>query len=122
MIIFNDNDKVNFVDDNNVFVGYSMSRNCCETFGWFISKQKCVEKQENTDNTTLKVNFKYKKYTFNKKSFVRVGKDNNNMVIFQLKCKGKPSLYLHLYNYHNGYYAHGFEMQINNVVFHRDSI
>ena len=36
MKIFEDNIKVNFVDENNVFVGYDMRQSCCEQAGYFF--------------------------------------------------------------------------------------
>ena len=30
--------KVNFVDENNVVLGYDMSQDCCERAGWFIAE------------------------------------------------------------------------------------
>ena len=30
--------KINFVDENNVFVGFDYSDQCCEQFGWHIDK------------------------------------------------------------------------------------
>lgn len=39
MKIFESKDecKINFVDENNVFLGYSMGQDCCEYAEWFIS-------------------------------------------------------------------------------------
>jgi hypothetical protein len=31
--------KVNFTDSNDVFVGFDMSSQCCEDFGWGVSKE-----------------------------------------------------------------------------------
>ena len=30
-------EKINFIDENNVFVGYDLGQNCCENASWFIS-------------------------------------------------------------------------------------
>lgn len=32
--------KVNFVDRNNVFVGYDLSQSCCEDADWVITKER----------------------------------------------------------------------------------
>jgi hypothetical protein len=34
--IFEADYKINFVDKNNVFVGFDYSSNCCERFGYYI--------------------------------------------------------------------------------------
>ena len=39
MKIFERDGKINFVDDNNVFVGYDYSQDCCEVFGWTLTKK-----------------------------------------------------------------------------------
>lgn len=33
-------DKVNFIDDNNVILGYSLGQDCCENAFWTISETK----------------------------------------------------------------------------------
>ncbi len=62
MKIFLEEDvRVNFVDKNNVFVGYSLSQNCCENADYFISKQPdgCSELEEdpNIEDYTFDLNF-----------------------------------------------------------------
>lgn len=36
MKIFERDGKINFVDENNVLLGYDMSQDCCEHADWFI--------------------------------------------------------------------------------------
>lgn len=36
------------------------------------------------------------------------------MVKFKLIAENMPSLFLHLFNCHNGYYGHGFEAKIGD--------
>jgi hypothetical protein len=50
---FEDNGKINFVDENNVFMGYDMERSCCEVADWFISP-----KEENEINKLINKNKK----------------------------------------------------------------
>ena len=37
MKVFDRDGKVNFVDENNVILGYDMNQNCCEDADWFIT-------------------------------------------------------------------------------------
>lgn len=37
MKIFDKDGKVNFVDENNVIVGYDTNQHCSEHAGWFIA-------------------------------------------------------------------------------------
>ena len=49
MKIFERDGKINFIDKNNVLVGFDYSRSCCEDFGWFVAeteKEVDVEEQK----------------------------------------------------------------------------
>jgi hypothetical protein len=109
--------KVNFVDENNVLVGYDFGSNCCESFGWYISDKLTTDfndclYDENISDETL--NESLKDWTFDKSFFEELSPNNpnsyneDNRVAFRL-VNGDKELFLHLYNIHNGYYSHGFE-------------
>ena len=105
-------DKVNFVDKNNVFVGYDLSQSCCESAGWFINEKEC-------DNVESQKDFDLQEYIFDTSYFKEVQNarefDEGGLVLFKLTAENKPSLFLHIYNSHNGYYGHGFESKIGDV-------
>lgn len=110
--------KVNFVDDNNVFVGYDMDQSCCEYADWFIiSRQLPFDEFETSYSEYEKPNIDG--YYFDKSFFVQYeghpDLDMGGCVIFKMVGCGDP-LYLHLFNVHNGYYAHGFEFKINDRI------
>lgn len=48
--------------------------------------------------------------------------DAGRMVAFKLTALGKPDLFLHLYNAHNGYYGHGFEVKHGGEVVEDDTL
>lgn len=99
--------KVNFVDTNNVFVGYDMMQNCCESFGWEIcsdTKRENLVKNPDLSDYVFDINF----VELNDMSDPKWD-DIYISVVFKMIAEGKDDLYLHLYNNHNGYYAHGFE-------------
>lgn len=81
MKIFEKNGKCNFVDKNNILLGFETETNCCEHYGWFISKT-----EENIiieDSKTPDV----EKYDFDKEYFKRIDDedvfcDGGGMVIF----------------------------------------
>lgn len=109
--------KVNFIDKENVLVGYDLSQSCCEVAGYFISDKEWAEviPQKDSIETGLE------DYVFDRGYFVEVEDtsqlDCGGMVRFRLVARGKPSLYLHLYNIHNGYYSHGFKYSQGKTVF-----
>lgn len=112
MRIFTENnsydEKINFVDDDNNFVGFDMGADCCEYFGWFIS-EIADDKIHEDDSHKLEFEGEYK---FDLNFFL--DKTNNDdevegHVVFRLVAEGRDDKYLHLYNHHNGYYSHGWE-------------
>ena len=118
MKFFERDGKFNFVDENNVFVGYNSGQSCCENADWFISKGKinCA-----TNNGADKDNYNLENYSFDKDFFEEVNNPegtggDGGMVRFKLVAKDKPDLFLHLFNQQNGYYGHGFTMEIGGQV------
>lgn len=103
-------EKVNFVDDNDVFVGYDIGQSCCEDAGYFIADKVTPYKYDMEQDGRPDV----EDYVFDKDFFERIPSgdlDSGGMVAFRLISDQKPDLYLHLYNSHNGYYGHGFEVK-----------
>lgn len=104
--------KVNFIDEENAFVGYDDYRCCCEHADWFLSKNEWTdipEKKEEYSEEYLAG------YLFDRGYFKEVHDgeafDAGGMVIFRL-TKNSEELFLHLFNCQNGYYGHGFEFKI----------
>lgn len=120
MKIFNKDRKVNFVDDNNVFVGFDNIYCCCEQFGWFISEQESDKMDEPSYSGNMD------DYNFDTEYFQDVDSpdiyDGGGMVRFRLQNNEGKELFLHLYNSHNGYYSHGFTATINGVKWQDDSL
>lgn len=109
MKIFDKDGKTNFVDENNVLVGYSNYQCCCEDFGYLFTRKI----PKNSDCSTaewLGEEF----YRFDPEFFQHSG----DMVHFKLHHVDdvEDIVYLTLYNYHNGYYSHGFIFSVDGVV------
>ena len=122
--------RINFVDENNVFVGYNASQNCCEAFGWFISKDE--------KDSPFREDWTYlyglldglreedlNDYLFDTKYYVKQVSPVDDrrakaLARFRLVAQGKEPLYLHLYNVHNGYYCHGFEFGQDGQIIEED--
>jgi hypothetical protein len=103
MKVFDKDGKFNFVDANNVFVGFDSRADCCEYFGYVIADTEII-----TD-TTEDIDTDLEPYVFDTGYFKESGEDNG--VIFRMTAPELPDLYLLLYNHHNGYYSHGFEFR-----------
>ena len=109
MEVFEKDGKINFVDENDVFVGFDYQSCCCEHFDWFYSKEvPKVLDIEGPDE--FHDNFDPKGWVFDTSFCKEVsGGYEDNWVTFRL-VKGKEEVFLVLYNCHNGYYAHGYTM------------
>ena len=120
--------KVNFVDENNVLVGYDFSSDCCENYGWYIHSKVTPEGtgdslfDENTDNNAI--NESLKDWAFDT-SFFNEFSDGEYEVravaVFRL-VNGDNELFLHLFNEHNGYYSHGFDFAKDGEIIHTGSL
>lgn len=114
-------EKVNFIDKNDVFVGYDLGQDCCEEAGWFIS-----DKIEHDCDDGEEIREGLEDYYF-VKDFFEGNEDedfNNNdtyMAIFKI-TDGKNEKYLHLYNCHNGYYCHNFEVKHGDEIVNDGSL
>ena len=105
MKIFERDGKVNFVDDNNVFVGFDYYQTCCENFGWCLTRE-FPEKLQGGESGIDPAGFQFDTDYF---EIEREG-DYGGAAIFRL-TKDKEEIFLMLWNDHNGFYAHGFEMK-----------
>lgn len=117
--------KINFVDENNVFVGYDYSQSCCEEFGYFLSHKindnhTSFDDQIATDDelvNTLLEGWVFDPDFFEQKSPEESSFAEQNLAIFRM-TKGDNVMYLHLYNVHNGYYSHGFSFSKDETELH----
>jgi|19_taG_2_1085344.scaffolds.fasta_scaffold00262_10 hypothetical protein len=113
--------KVNFVDDNNVLVGFDNGQCCCESFGWIISRKVPVNTEDDEgDYDTEGYNFDTS--FFKEPDLGDEYMDCGGMVTFRLTKAGGDVLFLSLYNSHNGYYSHGFEMEVGGTTLHSGSL
>lgn len=108
-------DKFNFVDKNNTLVGFDASQDCCENFGWSITgsiPKACTEGCEFSDEQLEPYVFD----TQTKPTEMR-GDDfeEGGAISFPLIADGLPTLYLTLFNSHNGYYSHGFTFDVGGT-------
>lgn len=100
-------EKINFVDSNNVLVGFDNTQQCCENFGWKILDHNKEEFKATPEQL--------EPYVFDASFFESVEDEDDYHVdrdaLFKLtKPEDDNPIYLNLYNHHNGYYSHGFVM------------
>lgn len=110
MLIKQEGEKYNFIDKNDLYVGYDTTTDCCEDAGWFISDEPTTYNNKPEYQNT----FNLDGYMFDQLAqaigvSIEVpndGLDEGDIEVFRLIHPTKPVLYLHLYNCHNGYYGH----------------
>ena len=118
MLIHTLDSKTNFVDKNNVLVGWDTAQDCCEHACWYVVDEKSKRFDEPLRENEDKSNFDLTDYVFDRDYFDKKDTSGENSdvealkVAFRLVAKGKPNLYLVLSNSHNGYYKHGFNVEV----------
>lgn len=123
MKVFEQGSKVNFVDDNNVFVGYDIMQDCCEDAGYLFSPMKPSGQSVYTADLDARPPNGLASYSFDT-DFMKRGLvsevDEGDSVTFRLTSSQKapmfPEIFLTLYNQHNGYYGHGFQFGVGEEV------
>jgi hypothetical protein len=111
-------EKINFVDINNVFVGYELDISCCEHADWFFSQDADVEHTWDMECESKQSIGNIDKYVFDTTYFVESpvwDGDGGAKICFKLVADCEQDMYLHIFNAHNGYYGHGFEANINGI-------
>ena len=105
--------NINFIDSSDNFVGYDYSQCCCEQFGYAVLSD--ISDYNNKDVSDIDVSGE--EWVFDTErdpKSVDLGDDYSDdgdaAIAFALKNKSTGDVaYLILYNYHNGYYAHGWD-------------
>jgi hypothetical protein len=118
--------KVNFVDENNVVLGYDMEQSCCEDANWTVLDEEPIDKISYFDDLFRKNQEPedYEGFVFDKtymKDLVLEGGDEGSAVCFKM-VKESEEKFIVVYNAHNGYYSHGFEFKDNDETLREDYI
>lgn len=102
--------KTNWIDQNNIVVGYDSCQQCCEIFGWGVYNLETREKvSDDPDGLPYHFGEECDYETFEPDA------DRDSCVdidqIELLPDDGRsPVLVLEFFNCHNGYYAHDFSV------------
>lgn len=104
-------EKWNWVDENNVVLGFDASQCCCEDFGSYYHTDPKEPKETEIELSEEDL----KDYRFDPEFHEddNLG-DTDGGGSFTVKLvdstgtSNRPEVYLTIYNWHNGYYSHGF--------------
>lgn len=98
--------KWNFIDANNVLVGFDSEHACCEYFGYrFGSVPFGDDASDDAASLEPYVFVRDQEPQSRRVGPVSCGDDEMS---FRMVADGKPDLWLTIYNYHEGYYMHGW--------------
>lgn len=104
--------RINFVDENNVFVGFDSSQGYCEEFGFFLTKEKPAGKRPADALEGLDFpGFNFDTSFTPVQGLLPSNDTDGGSLTFRLVNAEGEELFLTIYNHHNGYYAHGYEMK-----------
>ena len=115
MIIVENSDSTNFIDENDVFVGFDTYQNCCEHAGWFISDEReAYDDGYSTTKVRLGTvegirDFDVTGYALDTSGPEDIeGNDiyEGTQLEFRLTKEGSKDLFLNIFNAQNGYYSH----------------
>ena len=107
MKIFNRGSKLNFVDDNNVLVGWDDQSSCCERYGYIVSRELPDSIEADSDESDLD-GFQFDPAWFRE---LDIYTEDGGAVAFRL-TRADEERFLTLFNSHNGYYSHGFSVHV----------
>jgi hypothetical protein len=127
MRYFDENGKHNWVDENNVFVGYDSYQSCCEWADWFLAEEPQEGPPTDEDgcrdaSKELLQELDWENWVFDASFFYTntegIVLESGGIAVFRLRRKDdrRETMYLHIFNCHNGYYGHGFELKDRDNV------
>lgn len=106
--------KINWVDRNNIAVGFDYDSSCCENFGYEFSLTPGGKELKSVNLDNYDFDPEYRNEDIKDVESLEYGLDSGGAVAFRLINPNdlKDILFLTLYNAHNGYYGHGFTVKI----------
>lgn len=125
MKLFDRDGKWNWVDENNVVLGYDNRQDCCESAGYFyldrppvaddFSHKRLGELEKSSPPFASLDDYRFDPSSLCKSVDAGRNLDDGGAVISRLvHVGGGPDIYLVLFNCHNGYYSHGFEFKVGD--------
>jgi hypothetical protein len=115
--------KVNFIDSENVILGYDLISSCCENAFWTINTNADGSGKEiYRGDERVSAEYELEGYHFDPEFYLNEPDGDNGIAIFRLKHQGawqadpEPDLFVRLENHQNGYYSHGFTFRGNTTI------
>lgn len=129
MEIFDRDGKINFVDENDVVLGYDLTTQCCERAGWYLAEEEPAELADNPAAADMsgRPSPDLSGWAFDPEYCRDLGLtfhpdlDDVNAVCFRL-VNGAEQKFLVLFNAQNGHYCHGFSLTRDKTMLRESEI
>lgn len=121
MLVKEEGCKVNFIDENDVFVGYDLEHWCCEhAFYQLTYDRSDALEDEGVGSFSPEI---LEGYVFDVDYFKDdLGEGETYGVQFRLVKDNEKNIYINLVNSHNGYYSHGFTATVKGEIWESGQI
>jgi hypothetical protein len=122
--VFEKNGKINFIDSNNVVLGYDMNQSCCEDADYLFTDNSKEAEDAVVYNLDNRESPDQSDFVFDVDYIEEIDNgslDSGGMVAFKMVAEGKE-MFVVLYNCHNGYYGHGFNMELGDKTLHEGTL
>ena len=106
--------KVNFIDENEVHLGFDGTDECCAFGGWFLSEDKAARLEETYAAKSMELpGWTFDPSYFQESCRASDSETEESSVQFRL-VNGDKEMFLTLFNIQNGYYSRGFDLDVKS--------
>ena len=116
--------KYNWVDDNNVLLGFDAFQCCCESFGsCYHTDLKRPQGSQITLEDSQLDEYEFDPDFYEYGNYEEDCEEGGSFTVRMRKISNPNStLYLTIYNSHNGYYSHGFTFDKGGITIHHGGL
>ena len=125
-VVINDkdfNESINFIDRHDMFLGFDLSQCCCEETGWFVHDSETPSDDFPASSPVEELEgYYFNPFPIEDSPVIEAPLDyssddvESQHVCFEIYHDTKEVKYLHIYNYHNGYYGHEFILKRGETI------
>lgn len=117
--------SINFIDENDVYVGWDDNASCCEDVGYAISDEpdtpyEVLAEQSSADGDLTGFVFNIIPGMSSVNEVYCDCLDGGGQISIEIVHPEKGIKYLHLYNAHNGYYGHEYLFAKGEYIVDKD--
>ena len=119
---FNRDCRMNWIDSNNIFVGFSDEAGCCEEWGGDFYDSLGANARRLDIDLEVSNNWVFDPSFYDANPMIEIERHSGAICAAFRLVDGDKEMFLVLWNDHNGYYAHGFEFCNGDTVIVKDRL